>query len=129
MIKVIPNKGFIFLDILFALLIVSVGFLVVIGLNNSTAQTQLRAENYLQAVNLASSAMDQTLTDLEAGIINLDFNGLPLEEKKQIGKYERNLAIRAASEDMLEITVEIVWSERGNRKNYVLYSLYYRGNS
>ncbi|NLM22061.1 MAG: hypothetical protein GX207_10025 [Peptococcaceae bacterium] len=119
------NRGFIFLDIVFALFIFGVGLMAVVSFHNSAAQAQQRAENYLQAVNLASSAVDYTVAHLETGSLSVDPNGL--EEEEQIGKFGRRLVIRQETQDILEISVEVSWLERGKIRNYLLQCLYYKG--
>ncbi|NLL52235.1 MAG: hypothetical protein GX248_05965 [Peptococcaceae bacterium] len=123
--SVFPNRGFIFLDIVFALFIFSIGLLTVMSFHNSAVHAQQRAENYLEAVNLASSAVDYTVADLEAGNVSVDPNGQ--EEEEQIGKFGRRVVIRQETEDILEISVEVSWLERGKSRSYLLQCLYYKG--
>ena len=55
------NHGYVFIDILVGLLIFSLGFVAVLSLNNWVAQSKAQADNYLEAVNIASSTMDEIL--------------------------------------------------------------------
>ncbi len=115
------TTGFILLDVMAALLFFSIGFFAVLSLNNAAALAQARAENYLQAVNLAASAMDRIVGDLEAGRRDADA-GAPNDEQ-EIGKFTCRTTTEQEAESILRITVEIGWEENKRTRNYILQCL------
>lgn len=118
------NKGYILLDILIGLFIFGLGFTVIIGLTSIAALAKGQTDNYLDAINLASSTMDEILSDLEedSSFSNLY---LSINVKDRIGTFERAVKSEWESSNLLLILVEIKWVEKGQDREYLLESLYY----
>lgn len=113
------------MDILAGLLIFGLGFIAALGLINSAALSQAQAENYLEAINLAASSMDETLQALG----EMNKNGIDLEFDEEceevIGRFKRHIYLYQENNNILGIRVEITWNERGEARNYSLQSLYF----
>lgn len=118
------GKGFILLDVLIGLFIFGLGFAVITGVINTAALAGGEAQNYLQAVNLASSTMDELLNLLEIDNSS-QYAYLGKEGKEQVGTFEKLIKMEWESVDLLLVTVEIKWKEKGEVRNYLLESLFY----
>lgn len=113
------------MDILAGLLIFGLGFIAALGLINSAALSQAQAENYLEAINLAASSMDETFQALG----EMNKNGIDIEFDEEceevIGRFKRHIYLNHENNNILGIRVEITWNERGEARNYSLQSLYF----
>lgn len=118
------NKGYILLDILIGLFIFGLGFAVILGVINTAALARGETDNYLQAVNLAGSKMDELLSNLEEDN-SYRYSFLPGEVKDNVGPFERIIKAEWDSADLLLLTVQIKWIERGEVRDYLLESLFY----
>jgi hypothetical protein len=118
------SKGYILLDILVGLFIFGVGFSATLGIINTAVLARGQADNYLQAVNLASSSMDETLNNL-GGNSACKYTYLSGEVSNTIGNFERVIKAEWDSIDLLLLTVEVRWMEKGEIREYILESLFY----
>lgn len=120
------TRGFIYLDIVIALFIFGLGFVVVVGIVNAAYLKNSHTTNYLKAINLASSAMDTTLSIIEedASSVAVYLNG---QVSNQAGSYDVNIRAEWENVDLglINVTVAVDWMERGNSKKYLLYRLYH----
>jgi len=116
------NHGYVFIDILVGLLIFSLGFVAVLSLNNWVAQSKAQADNYLEAVNIASSTMDEILHEYKefAG----DLSNMP-NMTDRYGKYERVIVMTKDAPNLCTVSVKLKWIERGEPREYLLESLLY----
>lgn len=99
-------------------------FSVIVGVNNTAALGKEQNHNYLEAVNMASSTMDEILNNLEQ---NASYTSSYFGQSRQdqIGNFNRTIKIEWHSADLLLITVHIQWLDRGNLEDYLLESLFY----
>ncbi len=118
------SGGYIFLDIILGLFIFGLGFVIVLSVTNAAALAEAQAENYLQAVNLASSAMDEMLDNLDSDSSYGETYPIVGTEEK-IGKFKQKINVGWESDSILWITVEVIWNERSETRNYLLHSLFY----
>lgn len=118
--------GFIYLDIVIALFIFGLGFVVMVGIINAAYLKNSHTTNYLKAINLACSAMDTTLSILEKDASSAAVY-LNNHVSNNVGSY--NVDIRAEWKNtdlgLINVTVAVDWMERGNSKKYLLYRIYH----
>ncbi len=122
--KLRDKRGYILLDILIGLFIFGLGFLVVMGLIQTSALSYQQSHNIQEAVNLAGSTLEQVITDINQDSMN---QYLYLDGKvcDVVGKYRRKIKAEWETVDLLLLTVEIRWMEKNEEKNYDVKSLYY----
>jgi hypothetical protein len=116
------DRGYILLDILMGLFIFGLGFTVILGLMQTAALGGAQAHNLLEAVNVATSALEETTGSIMA---NPDAAYAFLDQgvKGQTGLFRKTVTAHWEQNDLLRITVEINWAELGQSRNYRLESL------
>ncbi|UWG95735.1 hypothetical protein LPY66_12510 [Dehalobacter sp. DCM] len=114
--------GFVYLDIIVALFIFGLGFAVIFGSVQASYLKQSHTERYLDAVNLASSTLNEVVDDVDedpaAAAAYLEG-----EHKHVVGFYNVVIKTEWAEADLLSVTVEVTWLEQGRNKNYHVQSL------
>lgn len=123
------ERGYIFLDILIGLFILGIGTAVYWGLISSVTISSEENANYLHAVNLARSTLDELFADFKKknGIIH-NYIQNDITDRVE-DRFQR--IVRADWEEipgLLSLTVEINWDERGKSRTYRLESSCYVGN-
>lgn len=118
------NYGYILLDILLGLFILGIGLAVIWGLNNSTVLKSGQVDSSLQAVNLASSTLDELLCEFDEDKSYI-YKYSSVEVKDRFGLFERIIRAEWKTMNLVLLTVEIEWPERGVSKEYCLESYYY----
>ncbi|HHV63647.1 MAG TPA: hypothetical protein GXX46_01000 [Peptococcaceae bacterium] len=118
------DQGYLLLDILVGLFIFGLGFAVILGVINTAALANGQSSNYLQAVNLGTSAMDEILAKLKEDN-SFRYAYLGVVQKEKVGNYWRTIKMEWDSIDLLLITVRVEWMERGEGRDYYLESLFY----
>lgn len=118
------NYGYILLDILLGLFILGIGLAVIWGLNNSTVLKSGQVDSSLQAVNLASSTLDELLCEFDEDKSYI-YKYSSVEVKDRFGLFERIIRAEWKTMNLVLLTVEIEWLERGVSKEYCLESYYY----
>lgn len=114
--------GYIFLDVLIGILLFGLGITVMMSLTNTAVLAEEEAVNYLAAVNLAGSSLDQTMSTLQTDLDTR--NVLPGQAvTDQVGRYERLTQVDWDSEELLKISIRIQWLEKGENRNYSLEGL------
>ncbi len=121
---VVRNSGYILLDILLGLFILGMGLAVILGLNNSTVLKSGQVDSSLQAVNLASSTLDELLCEFDEDKSYID-KYTSVEVKDTYGIFERIIRAEWKTMNLVLLTVKIEWLERGISKEYYLESYYY----
>lgn len=112
-------------DVLLALFIFSLGFAVLFGLTESAVTQSRQASTLMEGANLAQKTMERlAVRDWRDNIARQAcIPGGTVEGED--GKFQ--WIIRSDWDDMpqlLRVSVEIVWIEKGNRSQYKLESLY-----
>jgi len=118
------DRGYAFIDILVGLLIFSLGFATILSLNNWVVQAKVQAENYMEAINIASSTMDEIINEYKNKEFNGDFADI-LNLNDRYGKYERIIVMTKDAPNLWLISVKLEWIERGEPREYLLESLLY----
>ncbi|MGI6449526.1 MAG: type IV pilus modification PilV family protein [Desulfitobacteriia bacterium] len=118
------HQGYLLLDILVGIFIFSLGFAVILGIINSAALANAQSNHYLQAVNLASSAMDELLAKLEEDSV-FCYTYLAGADVEKIGNFTQTINMVWETADLLLVTVQMEWPERGEVRDYYLESLFY----
>lgn len=118
------GKGFILLEILLGLVIISIGLSVILGFIQTAATGRVQAHNLLEAMNAAVSGNEEVTNKIKKNrsevYAYLD-NGL----SDRVGIYHRTIKARWDSNDLLLLSVQVEWIELGERKNYCVESLLY----
>jgi len=111
--------------VLLALFLFSIGFAVLFGLTEGAAAESRQAANLLEGANLAQKKMDQLAvhiwTDNIAQLACLPGGKVEGNE----GKF--HWLIESDWDDvpqLLRVSVEVRWTERGNPASYMLETLY-----
>ncbi|NLP43687.1 MAG: hypothetical protein GX351_03575 [Peptococcaceae bacterium] len=118
------NKGYVFIDILVGLLIFGLGFATVLSLNNWAVQAKNQADNYLEAINIASSTMDEILHGFKNKDLTGDFKDIQ-NLTDRYGRFERVITMNWDAPNILIISVKLKWIENGEPREYLLESLLY----
>jgi len=118
------DRGYAFIDILVGLLIFSLGFATILSLNNWVVQAKVQAENYMEAINIASSTMDEIINEYKNKEFTGDFADI-LNLNDRYGKYERIIVMTKDAPNLWLISVKLEWIERGEPREYLLESLLY----
>lgn len=118
------NYGYILLDILLGLFILGIGLAVIWGLNNSVVLKSGQVDSSLQAVNLASSTLDELLCEFDEDKNYID-KYTSVEVKDRYGFFERIISAEWKTMNLVLLTVEIEWLDRGVSKEYCLERYYY----
>lgn len=121
---ILKNNGYILLDILLGLFILGLGLAIIWGLNNSAVLKSGQVDSSLQAVNLASSTLDELHCRFDEDRGYLD-NFTSVEVKDRYGLFERVIKAQWQTMNLVLLTVEIQWLERGVSREYSLESYYY----
>ncbi|AHF09765.1 MULTISPECIES: hypothetical protein [Dehalobacter] len=118
------KKGFVLLDVLTGLFIFSLGFAVMLALINTAYIKNSHTDNILQAVNLASSTVDEITVVLldDPSAVNRYLNGT---ERDESGRFSRTVCCEWDSQNLLKISVKIIWTELKDQKEYNLTYLHY----
>lgn len=120
----VKNNGYILLDILLGLFILGMGLAVIWGFNNSTVMKSAQVDSSFQAINLASSTLDELLCRFDEDNSYID-NYTSVEVTDRIGRFERIVRAEWKTMNLVLLTVEIKWLESGVSKKYNLESYYY----
>ena len=120
----LKNNGYILLDILLGLFILGMGLAVIWGLNNSTVLKSGQVDSSFQAINLASSTLDELLCIFDEDKAYID-NYTSVEVTDRIGLFERGIGAEWKTMNLVLLTVKIKWLEREVSKEYCLESYYY----
>ena len=118
------DRVYAFIDILVGLLIFSLGFATILSLNNWVVQAKVQAENYMEAINIASSTMDEIINEYKNKEFTGDFADI-LNLNDRYGKYERIIVMTKDAPNLWLISVKLEWIERGEPREYLLESLLY----
>lgn len=122
--KLAKSQGYVFLDVLFGLFILGVGLATVLGFNHTLYNAQSQNRNYLEAINLASTVMeDQTHVLAEkqkAGETNYVVN---ISKEQGIFQYSVDSIWEQA--DLMKILVKVNWVEINQSREYQLERLFY----
>lgn len=118
------RKGYIMLDILLGLLLFSMGFAVIWGLNTSSVFKSAGMDNSLQAINLAASTMDELHCTFQRDRTAID-TYTSLDITAEIGFFDRVIKAEWITKDLLLLNVEVRWLEKGLERKYNLESYFY----
>lgn len=119
------NEGYILMDVLTALFLLSLGFAAFLGMNEGAVSETNQAANLCQAANIAQSKMEE----LAAGSWqeNMD-EGLcvPGEEVQGTeGKFRWTVDTDWGSPAaIIDVRISVEWLEQGQNRKYVLESMY-----
>jgi len=118
--------GYILLDIIFGLFIFSFGFIILLDLFTVSETESIEAENYICAVNIARSTMDEIIQNIK------NDNGKVAEYLEQSGsesseeRYKKICTFEWGEvSGVLDILVEIHWKEKKEIRVYCLESCCY----
>lgn len=114
------KSGFTLLEILIALIIITSGVVVIVGLFNTGLISSLDAEKTTIAMNLAQRRMEE--------IGNLDFANITDEAKAGVSGFagfQREVEVSdpagaPTTDDLKEITVTVYWTYKGDEVNVSL---------
>ena len=114
------KKGFTLLEILIALIIITLGAVVIVGLFNTGLISSLDAEKTTIAMNLAQRRMEE--------IRNLGFANIADEAKAGVSGFagfQREVEVNdpagaPTADDLKEITVTVYWTYKGDEVNISL---------
>ena len=114
------KKGFTLLEILIALIIITLGTVVIVGLFNTGLISSLDAEKTTIAINLAQRRMEE--------IRNLGFANIADEAKAGVSGFagfQREVEVNdpagvPTTDDLKEITVTVYWTYKGDEVNVSL---------
>jgi len=118
------NCGYILLDILLGLFILGMGLAVIWSVNNAAVMKSGQTDSSLQAINLASSTLDELHCIFSEDITTIN-HYTSMEVKDSYGIFERAITAEWKTMDLLLLTVTIQWLEKGVSKEYCLESYYY----
>ncbi|MDR3586639.1 MAG: hypothetical protein P4L59_15200 [Desulfosporosinus sp.] len=120
-----PSQGYVLFDVLLALFLFSIGFAVLFGLTEGAVSESRQATSLLEGANLAQKKMDQLAvhgwndnivrqTCIPGGSVEGNegrFHWLIVSDWDDVPQ-------------LLRVSVEVRWTERGNPTWYKLESLY-----
>ncbi|EHQ88072.1 type IV pilus modification PilV family protein [Desulfosporosinus youngiae] len=112
----VPRNGYILFDVLLALVLFSLGFAVLFGLSMGAVSEARQAASLMEGANLAQKTMDRLAA-------NVCIPGGTAEGRE--GKFQ--WLIHSEWQDipeLLKVSVEVRWMDRGNPHRYKLESLY-----
>ena len=120
-----PSQGYVLFDVLLALFLFSIGFAVLFGLTEGAVSESRQAASLLEGANLAQKKMDQLAAqDWTDNIAQQAcIPGGSVEGNEGIFHW----LIVSDWDDvpqLLRVSVEVRWTERGNPTGYKLESLY-----
>ncbi len=118
------QSGFVLVDILAALFIVSLGLTVLLGLANNAVASQSKAANYFEAVNIAASEMDQVFSTLKTDPEQRFFY-ITADHDQRSGIYTIHTKLALQAANLARITVQVSWQEQKEARSYKLESLCY----
>lgn len=112
------------LDVLIGLFIFSLGFAVMLALINTAYIKNSHTDHTLQAVNLASSTVEEITAVLldDPSAVYRYLSGTTRDES---GLFTRMVCCEWDSPNLLKITVKISWTELEDQKEYKLSYLHY----
>jgi len=118
------KKGFVLLDVLTGLFIFSLGFAVMLALINTAYIKNSHTDHTLQAVNFASSTVEEITAVLldDPSAVDRYLNGVAQDES---GRFSRTVCCEWDSPNLLKISVKISWTELKDQKEYNLTYLHY----
>lgn len=123
--KTKTSPGYVLFDVLLALFLFSLGFAVLFGLTEGAVSEARQAANLMEGANLAQKKLEQLAVHnwgdnivrqacIPAGTV-----------EGQEGKFHWLIVSNwDDSPQLLRISVEVLWTERGNPALYKLESLY-----
>lgn len=124
--KMAPKKirGYILLEILIGLFIVGLGFTVILGVTNTLKASYTQTHQLLQAVNLASSTMEEVLFKLKEDRTQRFYylQDVIMEEK---GIYNITTQTKWHGPELIQVIIKIRWGREGMIKNYDIESIFY----
>lgn len=123
--KIIASQGYILFDVLLALFLFSLGFAVLFGLTEGAVSEARQASTLMEGANLAQKKLDQLAVRAWSENINRQecIPGRTVEGNE--GKFHWIIASDwDDSPQLLRVSVEVRWTERGNPSWYKLESLY-----
>ena len=104
------SRGFTLLEILIALIILTVGIVAIVGLFSSGLAGSVDVENMAIAMNLAQRRMEE--------INNLDFDTGIVSETKAVvsgfSNFQREVVVSEPETDLKQVTVNVYWSYKGD---------------
>lgn len=118
------DRGYIMLDIVLGLFIFGMGFAAVWGLNTAAVIGSAQLDSSLKAINLASSTVDELYCRFGDDRAYIDYY-CSVEVNDRVERFDRSITAQWETMDLLLLTVEIRWLERGVSKDYSLESYYY----
>lgn len=113
--------GYIYLDILVGLLIFGIGMMACVQINNDFIRQKVENENYLRAVQICVSSMDELIAKYKEnpGSFSIYFHGEVKDEIEQ--RYERIITIEKDGDNyLLRINVKVQWKERDELRDYAV---------
>jgi len=103
------NQGFTLLEVLIALIILTAGVVVIIGLFSSGLVSSVDAERTTVAMNLAQRKMERIRnSDFDTGIVNeakATVDGFPV--------FQREVVVTEPETDLKQVRVNVYWSYKG----------------
>lgn len=123
--KIKNSQGYVLLDVLLALFLFSLGFAVLFGLTEGAVSEARQASNLMEGANLAQKKLEQLAVHAWSANITRQacIPGGTVEGNE--GKYHWLIVSKwADTPQLLKISVEVLWTERGNPAGYKLESLY-----
>jgi hypothetical protein len=123
--KLIDSKGYVLFDVLLALFLFSLGFAVLFGLTEGAVAEARQAANLMEGANLAQKKLDQLAVHTWSDNIARQacIPGGTVEGNEGIFHW-LIVSNWDDSPQLLRISVEVLWTERGNPAGYKLESLY-----
>ncbi|MCO1600076.1 hypothetical protein [Desulfosporosinus nitroreducens] len=118
-------KGYVLFDVLFALFLFSLGFGVLFELTVGALSESRRATTLMEGANLAQATMDHLAVHNWSDNI-ADRNCIPGRAIEGTdGKFRWIICSEwHDTPQLLKVSVEVIWMERGNPYQYKLESLY-----
>ena len=123
--KINAPQGYVLFDVLLALFLFSLGFAVLFGLTEGALSEARQASTLLEGANLAQKKLDQLAVHAWSDNITQQacIPGGTVEGNE--GKFRWIIASDwDDSPQLLKVSVEVRWTERGNPSWYMLESLY-----
>lgn len=123
--KAKTSQGYVLFDVLLALFLFSLGFAMIFGLTEGTISEARQATTLMEGANLAQKKMDQLAAHAWRDNIAQQacIPGGTVEGQEGIFRW----MIHSEWEDcpqLMRVSVEVRWTERGNPYQYKLESLY-----
>ncbi len=123
--KIKTSGGFVLFDVLLAVFLLSIGFAVLFGLTEGAVSEARQASTLMEGANLAQKKLEQLAA--HAWSDNLSSQACIPGGKVEgdDGKFHWLIYSQwEGTPQLLKVSVEVSWTERGNPYQYKLESLY-----